>query len=104
MDIDKALYNNLVKYFKTLSFLGYVSLKDQKRLLVLSFIEEFLVDTNYDDFVEKHSNAYLTENDYRIIQKAINCLSGNCLIPFNGNCKYSSNIDEFEYPKDFIKE
>lgn len=73
MDLTNEVYLSLDKYFVSLSHLGYKTDTDVDKLLVFSFIEELL----YGPLSE-----YITEDDYRDIDRALYCLYGSCLIPF----------------------
>lgn len=60
------------RYFDSLAKFGYKNYKDVERLLVLNYIESLLSK----DYFE-----HITEEDYRIISNALNCLFGsNCMI------------------------
>lgn len=72
--MDNIIINALATYYDTLCKLGYVSYKDVYKLLVLCF---------YGNFVYHDTNALLSREDYREIEKALNCLYGTtCLIPY----------------------
>lgn len=61
-------------YFKALSTFGYKSYDDVNKLLTLLFIDYLL---------ESPFSMYITEEDYRTINKALYCLYGStCLIPY----------------------
>ena len=69
MAITNLTSNALDRYFTRLFQSGYVNYIDVKRLLILTYIQEF----NYDS---------LEYENKLIINKALECLSSNsCLIP-----------------------
>lgn len=73
VEITDITTNSLTKYYDTLSILGYSKQSNVEKLLVLSFIEEMLAGD---------MGILVNESDYRIINKAIQCLYGDCLIPY----------------------
>lgn len=80
--MDEIVYNSIVRYFSTLSNLGYISYEDVNRLLFLTAIQEFI----YKDF-----RGFINEDDYREIEKALYKVFGtSCLIPYP---KYCNNAD-----------
>jgi len=70
--MDNKLYWSLDRYYKTLSILGYKREKEVARLLSLLLIDE----------IEEELNEYISENDWRVINRAIACLIGSCMIPY----------------------
>lgn len=72
-EITDLSYESIVRYFTTLQQLGYKSYEDVYKLVALIGLEEM-----FDIFAE-----FITEQDFRYIMNAINCLSGTtCLIDF----------------------
>ena len=83
-ELTKITEGALNRYFTTLSQFGYKKDSEVESLLVLLFIE----DTILDDFSE-----FVTEDDYRIILQALECLYGsNCMIDFPKYANYDSLI------------
>ena len=82
--MDEILYNSLLKYFNTLSSVGYVSYKDVDKLLLLTIIQEFI----YNDF-----RGFISEDDYREIEEFLYKIFGtSCLIPYPNYCNdYTMN-------------
>ena len=74
VEISNVVLKGLNKYYDSLSILGYRPQSNVNKLLVLSFLEEMLTE---------EMRFLITEEDYKAIDKAINCLSGDCLIPYN---------------------
>lgn len=65
----------LEKYFRTLESTGYMKYSNVYSLLGLLLA---------DDFLNTDLNAFITEEDYRIIDKFLYCLYGsNCLLPYS---------------------
>ena len=63
----------LNRYFTILEKTGYIKDADVNKLLLLSFITDFL----------QEYKGYITEDDYRIISEIVACLtSSSCLIPY----------------------
>ena len=72
--MDNFVYNAFCNYFHTLETVGYASKKKMDSLLVLNFFYELM----FNDY-----RGYISREDYRNIEKALNCLYGtNCLIPY----------------------
>ena len=71
---NNRLYDTLNRYFKRLSQVGYIPDNDTFSVLVLTYITEL-----------KKENS-LTSEQSLIIEKALSCLQGSCLIPY-GSCK-----------------
>lgn len=91
--MDNITYNTLVRYFTNLSNTGYRKNSDVIKVLLLSSINKLL----NNDF-----RGFITEEDYRKIEKALYCLYGNsCLIPYpdyyntkNQRVMYSGSMSE----------
>lgn len=61
------------RYFHILSTFGFINQVKTNKLILLLYLEDIL--TNYSENI--------TEDDYRVIGNALNCLTGsNCLIPY----------------------
>lgn len=73
MELTNEVYNSVNKYFSVLSHTGYKSYKEVNQLLVFTFLEEVL----YGPLAQ-----FITEDDYRVINEALYCLYGSCMIPF----------------------
>lgn len=71
---NNRLYDTLNRYFKRLSQVGYIPDNDTFSVLVLTYITELKKDNS------------LTSEQSLIIEKALSCLQGSCLIPY-GSCK-----------------
>nr|DAN95539.1 MAG TPA: hypothetical protein [Crassvirales sp.]DAU61410.1 MAG TPA: hypothetical protein [Crassvirales sp.] len=71
---NNRLYDTLNRYFKRLSQVGYIPDNDTFSVLVLAYITELKEKTS------------LTSEQNFIIEKALSCLQGSCLIPYN-SCK-----------------
>lgn len=72
--MDEIVYSALSVYFNALEKTGYMSFANMQKLLVLIF---------YRDFVFNDYRGYITVEDYRLIERALDCLYGStCLIPY----------------------
>ena len=71
---NNRLYDTLNRYFKRLSQVGYIPDNDTFSVLVLTYITKL-----------KEENS-LTSEQNSIIEKALSCLQGSCLIPYS-SCK-----------------
>lgn len=72
--MDDMVYEAITRYYDVLGKLGYFKYNDVYKLLLLCF---------YRDFVFEDYRAILSIEDYKEIDKAMNCLFGsNCLIPY----------------------
>ena len=70
--LTKEVAGAIDRYMSILSHVGYKSYCAVDKLLVYSFIEEIL---------NKFSSA-VTEDDYNLMARVINCFYGSCMIPF----------------------
>lgn len=73
MELTNEVYNTVNSYFSVLSHIGYKSYEEVNKLLVFIFIEELLCG---------QLSQFITEEDYKIINNALYCLYGSCMIPF----------------------
>ena len=72
--MDEILYEALTKYYHALEVKGYMSLSHCYKLLVMIFLR---------DFVYQDHRGVLSKSDYRLIEKALDCIYGtSCLIPY----------------------
>lgn len=72
--MGEMIYNALCRYFNVLEKTGYMAIGNALKLLVLIF---------YRDFVYSDYRCTITKDDYRLIERALNCLYGTtCLIPY----------------------
>ena len=72
--MDEILYEALSKYYHALELKGYMSKAHSFKLLALIF---------YRDFVFHDYRGLLSKKDYRLIEKALDCIYGtSCLIPY----------------------
>lgn len=75
--MDNITFESLSKYFKTLSTFGYISYNDVYKLLYLVFIQKYT----------HHFKEYITEEDYKDINKVLYCLyESSCLISLPNLC------------------
>ena len=72
--MDEFVYDAIDKYFSVLGKTGYMNSKSTNGLLVLIFLFNLM----YYDY-----RGYISQEDYRTIERALNCLYGSsCLIPY----------------------
>ena len=72
--MDNVVYTAISRYFNMLSKFGYVNYGEVYNILYLILIRDFI----YNDFY-----GYITEGDYRYIERSLYCLFGkSCLIPY----------------------
>jgi len=72
--MDSIIYNAMCHYFNALSKTGYMSYPQMQKLLLLCF---------YRDFVFHDYRGILSQEDYALIDRALDCLWGStCLIPY----------------------
>lgn len=72
--MDEIVYDAIERYFNAVSKLGYLSDRDTFKLLVLLFYRDVICE----DYI-----GHITEKDYYLIEKALDCLYGTtCLIPY----------------------
>jgi hypothetical protein len=72
--MDNVVYTAISRYFSMLSKFGYVNYDKVYNILYLILIRDFV----YNDFY-----GYITEDDYRHIERSLYCLFGkSCLIPY----------------------
>lgn len=76
--MDEIIYNSIKKYFNTLQYTGYINYDEVYKLLYLIGVKE-MADTDI--------YGSLTEEDYKEINKSINCIYGtSCLFPYPNHC------------------
>ena len=74
VELLNQVHTALSNYFKALSQFGYKKDSDVEKLLVFIGIEEL---------VTGDMRQFITEEDYRAIEKALYCLYGtSCLLPY----------------------
>jgi hypothetical protein len=72
--MDSIIYNAMCHYFNALSKTGYMSYPQMQKLLLLCF---------YRDFIFHDYRGILSQEDYALIDRALDCLWGStCLIPY----------------------
>ena len=72
--MDEMVYDSLSHYYAVLQKIGYYKYADLQKLLVLIF---------YKDYIFNDYRGLLSMDDYRLIEKALDCLYGStCLIPY----------------------
>lgn len=82
--VTKTTEEAIRRYFNSLFKFGYRKYADAEKLLVLTYINDLL---DYDLF------GFMTEEDYNIITRALNCLVGStCIIDFPSYNTYDSLI------------
>lgn len=85
MELYNDLYTSYSRYFNALKQFGYKKQSDVNKLLVYTFIVEFLTSD---------AHQFVTEEDYRNIQRALHCLYGSsCLISYH---KYKNLMRSYE--------
>lgn len=82
--VTKVTHESLKRYFNSLFKFGYKKYPDVEKLLVLTYI---------DDLLEYSLFGFMTEEDYNIIIRALNCLGGSaCIIDYPSYATYDSLI------------
>lgn len=72
--MDEILLSAYSRYYDTLEKTGYLSYQNAEKLLILSFIRDFV----YHDF-----RGILSKEDYMLIERALDCIYGTtCLMPY----------------------
>lgn len=72
--MDEMVYNSLCRYFHALELKGYMPWPNVEKLLILIFIR---------DFISEGYRGVLSLEEYKLIERALNCLYGTtCLIPY----------------------
>lgn len=72
--MDEIIYEALSRYYHSLEVKGYMPVSSGYKLLILIFLRDFV----FNDF-----RALLSRDDYRLIERALDCLYGtSCLIPY----------------------
>lgn len=86
--LDKMLMEALNRYFTVLEKTGYINDADTDRIILLSYLQEFLSEYQY----------YITEEDYNVINRIIQCLAGqSCLIPYGEFMELSKPLTGYVY-------
>ena len=87
-ELDNLVSESLNRYFTVLESLGQISNADTNKLILLSFIQEFLGEYQ----------GYITEEDYRVIDSIIQCLAGtSCLIPYGQYQQLSTPVTGYTF-------
>lgn len=73
MEISDNLSNSLTHYFNALEHTGYRPYGEVYNLLAYVIIEEMLTGP---------MSEFIDEKDYKMINNALYCLYGTCLIPY----------------------
>ena len=85
---DNILAQSLNRYFIILQHTGYINDQTTFKLVLLSFIEEFL----------NKYQGYITEEDYNKISRIVSCMADNsCLIPYGEYKKPSPILVNYVY-------
>lgn len=72
--MDSVYFTALDNYYKNLEKFGYRKYTDVFKILVLRF---------YKTFIFENLERAIPEDDYRLIEKALECVFGtSCLIPY----------------------
>lgn len=66
--------DNLLRYFKLLKNVGGTHAIEPYRFLIAGYLDEIL---------RSGMAAFITECDYKAIDKLLNCMMGVCLMPFH---------------------
>lgn len=74
---DRYVFETINKYFTRLSQVGYIPDKDIYSILLLCYINEL-------------QDLTLTNEEQAVIDKALSCIQGSCLIPFK-SCNRTCN-------------
>lgn len=91
-DLNNFAFQSLDRYFKVLEKTGYISDTDVNKVLLTSFIQEFI-----EEF-----EGYITEEDYNLINKILVCLSGtSCLISYMQYKQMSTPLQGYIYTTPF---
>lgn len=72
--MDEILYDALTNYYHVLELTGHIANAQSYKMLILSF---------YRDFVFNDYKGLLSRDDYRLIDRALNCIyRTSCLISY----------------------
>ena len=87
MEISNLTLDSIKRYYKVLAKKGSVGTPDLYKLLVLSFIEDLLMEDCY---------TTLTEEEYSFVLGVINCISKNtCLVQYTQVSLHTEPIRHF---------
>lgn len=85
-ELYNITFQALNRYYTVLEKTGYIKDKDTNKVLLLTFLSEFIQD--YKD--------YITEEDYNLISRIIQCASrSSCLVPYIQYQEMSIPIGEY---------
>ena len=73
----KRVHETLMRYFATLTQVGYVSDSASRRILVMMFLNE-MINSDMSFFVD--------DKDYNILARAVRIITGDCLMPYGNYC------------------
>ena len=87
MDINQLTLDSINRYYQVLKRTGFIGDQEVYNLFTLSFL---------DDLFKKDFSWYITEDDYRIMDNLITCLSKNsCIIPYTKIASHTESIKNF---------
>lgn len=75
--ISDALQKGFVKYYNTLTNLGYIDMKHVNRLIVASWI---------NDVLEGRYGLLVNDEQYMLLSQLYMCIEGDCLVPYQNYC------------------
>lgn len=91
--LNEILLNGIDKYFSHLSNFGQTNKNQEDSLLILMFIKQI---------TETSMNIYITQEDYRIMEKVLYCLIGkSCLLDYNSFKEGSSVLNDISLNDSF---
>ena len=89
-NLTELTYDSINKYFKKLTYTGYLNTSDTNKILILSFIEELMSDK---------FSYFIDEEDYGILLNALDKLYGsNCIIGMPSYDIYNSISSNYSTP------
>ena len=77
MSLNVSLMKGFVRYYNTLSKVGYVDRSSINSLIISNWVNKVL-DGEYDMVV--------TDEQYKLLSNLYLCVAGNCLVPYQQYC------------------
>lgn len=87
MDINQLTLDSINRYYQVLKRTGFIGDQEVYKLFTLSFL---------DDLFKEDFSWYITEEDYRLMDNLITCLSKNsCIIPYTKVASHTEPVKNF---------
>ena len=73
----KSVHETLLRYFSSVTDMGYVSKASVKRIFAMMF---------FNELINSDMSFFMDDKDYDQIARAVRMITGDCLIPYTHYC------------------